>query len=388
MNGVRIVEKFKEFFKKNERYLAIGFLAVIIVIVISYALSIKQKQTKETTYEIYTVKKTAPYQGKGTVKNNSTYVARVPKDAQLTTTLQPEQAVKKGQQLGTLNFPEKQTELKQVQAKIADLQNQIQTQQTNATSQSSNEYETGSSFTSSSVSPVSGDPTQSESEATDNEAAQQQIQALQDTLAQSKQEAAQEKLSSLQAELSEQQAKADELSSQVESQETAPFDGIFQLKELKNGTRELRVYAADKVLEARVAQDDYSQVEAGKKIKLKNSVVDTTPESKISFVSKLPLKQAGTDKPAYKFSAPVDKSFLKGQVVHFKVPQPGSQIPLSSVKNNQVYLVQGDKTAHTVEVKGRKLGKSFIVSDGLKKGDKIIVHPNKHLHDDVKIHEK
>lgn len=374
------MEKFKEFSKKNEKYIVIGFLAVIAIVIIGYAVSVKQKQIKNTTYEISAAKKVTPYQGQGKIQSDSTYTMRVPKDARLTTTLQAEQTVKKGQRIGTLTFPDKQTQLEQVQAKISDLQNQLQSQQDTA-SRSSDQLE---------IDPSLSDPTQDEDGQTansDNDS-QQEMQAIQEALAQSQQDAAQQQLDSLQDQLSDQQAKEAELSSQVKSEEIAPFDGTFQLKQFQNGTQEIRVYAHHKILEAKVDQDDYSQIQTGKKISLQNSVVDKTQKSKISFVSELPLKQKGTDKPAYKFAAPVNESFLKGQIVHFKVPQKGLQIPLSSVKNNKVYLVQADKTAHQVQVTGRKLGKRFIVSAGLKKGDKIVVHPNKYLHNGVKVHEK
>lgn len=89
------MEKFKEFSKKNEKYIVIGFLAVIAIVIIGYAVSVKQKQIKNTTYEISAAKKVTPYQGQGKIQSDSTYTMRVPKDAQLTTTLQAEQTVKK-----------------------------------------------------------------------------------------------------------------------------------------------------------------------------------------------------------------------------------------------------------------------------------------------------
>lgn len=374
------MEKFREFSKKNEKYLVIGVLVIIAIVIISYIVSVKQKQIKNTTYEISTAKKVAPYQSQGKIQSGSAYTVRVPKNAQLTTDLQAEQNVKKGQHLGTMSFPDKQAQLAQVQSKISNLQNQIQSQQDTA-SQDSNQLE---------IAPSLSDPTQDKNETTDNSdnSNQQEIQAIQEALVQSQQDTAQQQLDSLQNQLSDQQAKETELLEQVKSEEIAPFDGTFQLKQFQDGIQEIRVYAHNKNLEAKVDQDDYSQIQTGKKTILQNSVTDKTQKSQISFVSELPLKQKGTDKPAYEFTVPVNESFLKGQIVHFKVPQSGLQIPLSSVKNNQVYLVQADKTAHQVQVTGRKMDKRFIVSGGLKKGDKIIVHPNKHLHNGVKVHTK
>src|SRR5699024_7146081 len=150
----------------------------------------------------------------------------------------------------------------------------------------------------------------------------------------------------------------------------APFDGIFQLKQANDGTQELRVFAQTKVLAAVINQDDYAKIQAGAKVSLTNSVTDKTADSTISFISKLPLKQKGTDRPAYQFSMPVDDSFLQGQIVHFKVPQKGLEIPKTSVKKGKVYLVNEDKTVQKVTVTGHTFGKKFIVSKGLTNGAK------------------
>lgn len=379
------MEKFTTFIKAKEKYLLLSFLALIILIIVGYVAHIKYQQVKKSTYEVYTVKQAAAYQSKGKVDSNSTYTVKVPKDAQLTNVLPAEQAVQKGQQLGTLTFPEKQAELSQVQARISDLQSQLQTQQSAATAQPANSAAPAPAPASAAdpTAPATDVPTNSDELQT-----QQQLQDLQDTLAQSQQVQAQQQVEALQAELTDQQAKEAQLSSQAEVQETAPFDGTFQLKQLKDGTQELRVYAQTKVLAAVIAQDNYSKVQAGAKVSLTNSVTDETKDSTVSFVSKLPLPQKGTDRPAYRFSIPVDDSFLQGQIVHFKVPQKGLEIPKSSVKKGQVYLVNEDRTVQQVAVTGHTFGKKFIVSKGLTKGAKIISHPKQTIPTGSKIHEK
>lgn len=381
------MEKFTTFIKAKEKYLLLGFLALIILIIVGYVAHIKYQQVKKSTYEVYTVKKAPAYQGKGKVDSNSTYTVKVPKDAQLTTTLQVEQAVKKGQQLGTLTFPAKQAELSQVQAQISSLQSEIQAQQTVATSQPANSTipTTTPASPADPADPAADVQTNNELE---QQQTQQQLQDMQDALAQSQQEQAQQKIAALQAELTEQQAKEAQLASQAEVQETAPFDGTFQLKQANDGTQELRVFAQTKVLAAVIQQDDYAKIQAGAKVSLSNSVTDKTADSTVSFISKLPLKQKGTDRPAYQFSMPVDDSFLQGQIVHFKVPQTGLEIPKTSVKKGKVYLVNEDKTVQQVTVTGHPFGKKFIVSKGLTNGAKIISEPNKAIPDGSKIHEK
>lgn len=367
----------KKFYQKHEKFLVLSLIAVILVIIAVYAVSFKTQQINNT-YHVYTVKKAAPYQGQGVIKADSTYTMRIPKKAQLSTELKTEQDVKKGQVLATLHFPEKETELKQVRAQISDLQAQIENQQGSLTDNSSN------------TAAVSDNSTAADSNNDSDQAQQQEIQALQDSLSQvseNQQNAAQQQISELQSQLSAQQAKEAELSEQVENQVSAPFAGTFHLKQRKNGQVELKVYAQKLVLEARVSQDDYTKVKPNAKIKIDNSVQDKVKKSKVSFISKLPLKQKGTDQPAYKFSAPVSSSFLMGQRVNFSLPQKGLQLPASAVKNKRVYVLKTDNTAQEVKIKGKKSGKYFIVTSGVKAGAKVVSDPHQGLRNGDKIHQ-
>lgn len=352
----------RKFINKYNKVLVTVFLAIIISIIFIYGFSLKKDQIKKSTYHVTTVGNVSPYCGKGTVASSSTYTKQIPTDAILSTELRNEQKVQKGESLATISFPAKQTELKQVQAKITSIKEQLEEQKIANEDQNQPDLKIN----------------------TDKDAADQtELQTLRSTLKQNQQIA----ITNLQNRLTEQLASKDELLQQNEIEVIAPFDGTYQLRQLKNYQQEIMVFSKKRVLEALVPQSNYTQVKNSAKITLKNSILAEKQDSKISFVSKLPVTQNDAKQPAYKFTVPVDPTFLNGQVVKFKVPQTGVQVPKTAVQKHHVYLVQPNGQAQKINVTGRLLGREFIVSDGLKKGDKIIIDPNKNLHDGLKIHE-
>ena len=363
----------KAFLKKHEKVVVLSLLSIVLIIILGYWLSLKRQQIKHTTYHVGTVKKVTPYQGKGIIKSNSIYTKKIPEKAQLNTGLAAEQQVKKGEVLGTLTFPEKESQLQELQAKISSLQTQLATiQQESLSSQNMANIDLTT-------------PSQATNEKKGNEATE--LQAIQAELAQNQQSSVKQKISSLQQQLDELNAQEQELSEQSQEEVTAPFDGICKIKESQGQPEKFIVYSQNKVLEAKVGQDNYTQVSPDAKINLKNSVLDETQQKKISVVSELPTKQKGTVKPAYKFITAVNEDFLTGQVVSFTVPQKGLQIPNSAVKKKHVYLIQGDDKAQSVKVEGRKMGRHFIVSSGLNAGDKVVTDRNNYLHTGVKVHQ-
>jgi len=351
-----------KFINKYNKVLVTVFLAIIISIIFIYGFSLKKDQIKKSTYHVTTVENVSPYCGKGTVASSSTYTKQIPPDAILSTELRNEQTVQKGEALATISFPAKQAELKQVQANITSIQEQLEEQKITNEDQDQPDLKIS----------------------TDKDTADQtEIQTLKSTLKQNRQIA----ITNLQNRLTEQQASKDELLQQSEVEVIAPFDGTYQLRQLKNGQQEIMVFSKKRVLEAFVPQANYTQVKNNAKITLKNSILAEKQDSKISFVSELPVTQKYAKQPAYKFTVPVDTAFLNGQVVKFEVPQTGVQVPKAAVQKKHVYLVQPNGQAQKVNVTGKPLGQKLIISDGLKKGDKIIIDPNKNLHDGLKIHE-
>ncbi|HIZ95163.1 MAG TPA: hypothetical protein H9803_00415 [Candidatus Ligilactobacillus excrementavium] len=352
-----------KFINKYNKILVTVFLAIIISIIFIYGFSLKKDQITKSTYHVTIAENVSPYCGKGTVASNSTYTKQIPTDALLSTELRNEQTVQKGEALAVISFPAKQAELKQVQTNITSIKEQLEEQKITTENHNQPDFKVGK----------------------DKDSADQvEMQTLRSTLIQNQQIA----INNLQNRLTELQANKDELLRQSEIEVIAPFDGTYQLKQLKNGQQEIIVFSKKRVLEALVPQMNYTQVKNNAKITLKNSILAEKQDSKISFVSELPVTQKHADQPAYKFTVPVDAAFLNGQVVKFKVPQTGVQVPKSAVQKNHVYLVQPNGKAQKINVTGKPLGQKFIISDGLKKGDKIIIDPNKNLHNGLQIHER
>ena len=370
----------KELITKHQKLLVSICLVIIVLIIAGYAIHATQEQIKHTTYHVQTVKETTPYRGTGKIKSSEVYVKRIPKNERFDSQLSEEQKVKKGQELGVISDPTKEAELRNVQASISSLQTQIQQSQQNQV--------TTTAEPSVPTSNAPSAPTNSDEE---NDSDQQQA-ALAAALMQSQQASMQQTIQqhndSLQTQLSEQQAKEGELSQQIGSNESAPFDGIFQLKQFKSGAKEIRVYQKNRIMVGQVSQGDYDQLKQSANIKVHNKVTGKTKASKVTFISEIPLKQKGTAKPEYRFTVPVHSSFLYGQLVKFSVPQKGMQIPRTSVNKGTVYIVDSNDEAKQVQVTGRVRGHRFILTSGLKRGDKVITDPNPYLHNGTTVHQK
>ncbi len=188
-----------------------------------------------------------------------------------------------------------------------------------------------------------------------------------------------------QASVATTQQRLNTASSKVNQTLTAPFAGYVTVDQAKEGEPVVTLYSDTLQFVGQVSEYDYSKLHQSTNLKVKALATNRTANTQVSYLATIPTKNSGNN-TKYEVTANVNANkFMAGQTAKAAVKQDGVQIPKSAVRHGKVFVVDANNRVRETEVSGRAVNSSYIVTDGVDAGDRIVTNPNSKLKDNEKV---
>lgn len=165
----------------------------------------------------------------------------------------------------------------------------------------------------------------------------------------------------------------------------APYNGSVVVKD-SEGNANIEIYSDQLLLSASVSEYDYSKVQVGQSVQVASIANGYEQTTQISSLAKDPQVSSLSTTAKYALSANLDRGFIDGQSVKITVLSSQFKIPTGSVKKNTVYLLKNGRAIKR-RIKADKESSYYLVTSGLKTGDRLILNPDKRLKNGCKVNE-
>lgn len=199
----------------------------------------------------------------------------------------------------------------------------------------------------------------------------------------------QNNLADLQVDLTLLQNQHNEVSSKINQTLVAPFDGIINLNDTKLGQPELTLHSHELEVQTTISEYDYNKATVDDQVNIFDLSNKTVKKGKIQFIAKTPSDTNKKNFSLYKMVVQTNDNFMEGQSVSVSVPQSGYKVPLKGIQkkkeNYYIYKVDKHRIAHMIKVNAIKKDSFYIVNNGLKHGDIIIVNPTNKIIDGTEV---
>lgn len=174
-------------------------------------------------------------------------------------------------------------------------------------------------------------------------------------------------------------------SSKVNQTLTAPFAGYVTVDQSKQNAPVITLYSDTLQFVGQISEYDYSKLHQSADLKVKSLATNRTANTQVSYLSTIPTKNSGNN-TKYEVTANVSANkFMAGQTAKASIKQDGVQIPKSAVRHGKVFVVDSDNRVRETDVSGRAVNSSYIVTDGVDAGDRIVTNPNSKLKNNAKV---
>ena len=174
-------------------------------------------------------------------------------------------------------------------------------------------------------------------------------------------------------------------SSKVNQTLTAPFAGYVTVDQSKQNAPVITLYSDTLQFVGQVSEYDYSKLHQSADLKVKALATNRTANTQVSYLSTIPTKNSGNN-TKYEVTANVSANkFMAGQTAKASIKQDGVQIPKSAVRHGKVFVVDSDNRVRETDVSGRAVNSSYIVTDRVDAGDRIVTNPNSKLKNNAKV---
>ncbi|KRL82993.1 efflux RND transporter periplasmic adaptor subunit [Ligilactobacillus equi] len=338
----------KKFFTKKR--LIIGGIALICLLCLIFFLN-KPKKDKGPHYQVVTVAKTADLTLTGSVIPNQSQVLDLPNGKVQNIAVVNGQKVQRGETLVTAYDETAAQEVASLQADISKQQRSQNSQQRTIAN------------------------------------LQRQMRGLSQSddgysELQSQLTEAQNQVADAQADLNQDNTKLATAQAKVNPTLTAPFDGIIAVDDSKQNHPVLTLYSAGLQFKGYISEYDYNKVKVDTPVTVTATATNHHQDTKVSFLATFPAREDGKSNGSkYEIHADLSpESFMNGQTVKLAAKQSEVQIAAKAVKKHHVFVYQHGKV-RAIRVDGQIKGAVFVVTDGLKAGQKIIANPDTKLKD-------
>lgn len=336
--------------------LLLGLVVVIMVVNLVIGLFVRKEKTAkvEKVYTVVTVKEAPPLTYSGKVEAVRTQILVPTTGKAQSVTVQNGDQVAQGQAVMTTysqSYEEQATEARQALEKA---KRQV-AQQERALTQAQNQARNI----------TNEDPSYAE--------VQNQVTTAQNQVADAR------------AEVSDAQTKLNDLNSRVNGSVLAPFAGNATVEYDKTGQPSVSLSSNELQLTTQISEYDYAKIKVGQAVDAKALATKKQQSTQVNYLAKVPDQASKANDAKYTLTAPLDPGqFMAGQTLTLSFPQTGLAVPITSVKNGAVYVVEDGK-ARKVNVSGTDSNGSFIVNNGLRKGQKVIAEPDQALKDGKRV---
>ena len=332
----------------------IGLIVLVMLGDLGYSMLKPKAEKTATTYTTVKVKSAEPLTYSGTVQAVRTQVLVPNTGKAQSVTVQNGDHVEQGQAVMTTYSQDYEEQVADARSALSKAQRQV-TQQQQALTQAQNQLQKLTST----------DEGYSE--------AQEQVTTAKNQLEDAK------------ADVTDAQNKLNTLNSKVNGSVTAPFAGTVTVEYDKTGQPSVTLVSDELQASTTVSEYDYNKVSLEQQIKVTSLATKKKQETQINYRATTPAENSKANEAKYTVTAPLTAGdFMVGQTLNISIPQEGLQVPATSVKNGYVYIVV-NKKAQKVAVTGQTSNGSYIVTDGLSSGQRVIVDPDGKLKDGKRV---
>lgn len=175
------------------------------------------------------------------------------------------------------------------------------------------------------------------------------------------------------------------VSGKVNQTLTAPYSGYVSVDQSKENAPVITLYSDDLQFVGQVSEYDYDKLHQSTDLRVKALATNHVANTQVNYLATIPTKSSGNN-TRYEVTASVNANkFMAGQTAKASIKQDGILIPKKAVRNGKVFVVGTDGHARKTKVSGHAVNSSYVVSDGIDEGDRIVINPNSKLKNNAKV---
>ncbi len=395
---------------KKQIRLTIGFVVACIVIAIGatiFSITRSTKQTEEKgDYQVAKIEKSAPllFNGVAQPKESRTFTLDPTLGTLETIHVKNNQQVKAGEVIATYKNETIADQVTQQEQGLNKLNMAVSSAQNGYNSAVNKKNELANQYNQ--VNKILQEQQTTNPEAASETAAQlAQLKEAYDAAGDAVEQAKQG-VDSANMEYSDAQKAIAQLKEKINTQVTAPFDGIVYVDQ--NGKTQANVpYATlvspGTVVQASVTEYDYNKLKQGQKVEVMPANDERKIEGTITNISTLPESATATPSlsaavsgggnnssstSSYAFTVETAEEIHNGfsvQVaIHFNQITVPKEVVIDRDGKQYIYTYKDGK-AHLTEVTVKDQGANYLVEKGLAMGDQYILNPDKKLKDNQEV---
>ncbi|MDM8260039.1 efflux RND transporter periplasmic adaptor subunit [Limosilactobacillus vaginalis] len=175
------------------------------------------------------------------------------------------------------------------------------------------------------------------------------------------------------------------ISEKVNQTLVAPYSGYVSIDQSKEDAPVVTLYSDNLQFVGQVSEYDYDKLHQSTDLKVKALATNHVANTQVNYLATIPTKGTGNN-TRYKVTASVNANqFMAGQTAKASIKQDGILIPKKAVRNGKVFIVDTDGKARKAKISGHAVNSSYVVTDGIDEGDKIVINPNSKLKNNTKV---
>jgi HlyD family secretion protein len=175
------------------------------------------------------------------------------------------------------------------------------------------------------------------------------------------------------------------VSGKVNQTLVAPYSGYVSVDQSKESAPVVILYSDNLQFVGQVSEYDYDKLHQSTDLRVKALATNHVANTQVNYLATIPTKGSGNN-TRYEVTASVNANkFMAGQTAKASIKQDGILIPKKAVRNGKVFVVGTDGHARKTKVSGHAVNSSYVVSDGIDEGDRIVINPNSKLKNNAKV---
>ena len=183
------------------------------------------------------------------------------------------------------------------------------------------------------------------------------------------------------------QSQVANLQNQLDQSQSASSDNqtTVSIDQSKEDAPVVTLYSDNLQFVGQVSEYDYDKLHQSTDLKVKALATNHVANTQVNYLATIPTKGTGNN-TRYKVTASVNANqFMAGQTAKASIKQDGILIPKKAVRNGKVFVVDTDGKARKAKISGHAVNSSYVVTDGIDEGDKIVINPNSKLKNNTKV---
>lgn len=175
------------------------------------------------------------------------------------------------------------------------------------------------------------------------------------------------------------------ISGKVNQTLVAPYSGYVSIDQAKEDAPVVTLYSDNLQFVGQVSEYDYDKLHQSTDLRVKALATNHVANTQVNYLATIPTKGTGNN-TRYKVTASVNANeFIAGQTAKASIKQDGILIPKKAVRNEKVFVVDDNGRVRKTRISGHAVNSSYVVTNGIDEGDKIVINPSSKLKNNTKV---